>query len=536
MGAGAQASREDLAMINAYARARVAGSIGEADRAAQSYAAILALSPDNEMLAARALSEAIQAGDRQLALRAARILEKTNLLTPDARLLFFSEALRTRNWKAASAQIEAIGKDRTFAFMTPILRAWLAFDSGSGDPMELLAGARSDALATAYAAEHRPLMLLALGRRAEGVAELGRIVRGTGGRDSRLRIAAASLLARKGGRKEALELLQGADEPLAAARGLVERGQAIPGGVASGSAGVGEFLVRVAIDLQRQNVVPLALTYARLATFFAPENSETWLVASDLLAAEGQRRQALAVLANVRSHDPFAANAGDSRIKLLVASDRKEEALAEAEAAAKRPGPSIADWTRLGDLYGELKRPRDAAGAYGEALALAKGRGDQSEWALWLLRGGALEQADDWPEARAALEAAYKLAPRQPVVLNYLGYAQLERRENLRFAMGLIAEANKLQPDSAEITDSLGWAHYLHGDFAKAIELLEKAVEGEPADTAINEHLGDAYYSAGRRYEARYAWEAALVAAETEDATRIRAKIEAGLTPKLAAP
>ena len=103
--------------------------------------------------------------------------------------------------------------------------------------------------------------------------------------------------------------------------------------------------------------------------------------------------------------------------------------------------------------------------------------------------------------------------------------------------MRLVAEASRLQPDSAEITDSLGWAHYVRGDYPKAIELLERAARGEPSDAAINEHLGDAYYSAGRRYEARYAWQAALVYAEDDDASkRIRSKLDLGLRPELAAP
>ena len=121
-------------------------------------------------------------------------------------------------------------------------------------------------------------------------------------------------------------------------------------------------------------------------------------------------------------------------------------------------------------------------------------------------------------------------------MLNYLGYAQLERRENVAEATRLIAEASKLQPEDPAITDSLGWAHYVGGDLARAIPLLERAVEGEPADAAINEHLGDAYYAAGRRFEARYAWSAALTYAEGEAAARLRAKLQAGLTPELAAP
>ena len=69
---------------------------------------------------------------------------------------------------------------------------------------------------------------------------------------------------------------------------------------------------------------------------------------------------------------------------------------------------------------------------------------------MWLLKGGAYEQAGDWVNARPALVKAATLAPDQPAVLNYLGYAQLERRENLEEAEKLILRASQLRPkDSA---------------------------------------------------------------------------------------
>ena len=522
--------------MSAYAQARVADSAGAAERAAQGYAVALALSPDNEMLAARTLSQAMAAGDRQLALNAARLLEKADLLAPDARLLLLSEALRTRDWKTAGAHVDRLERDQIFSFMTPILRAWIAYGSGKGDSVAILDATRADPLAGAYAAEHRPLMLLARGKEKAGV-EAMLALPGGAGRASRLRIAGAALLAEEGDRKEARALLAGDAEPLAAARRLFEADRPIPGKIDSAAAGIAEFFVRIAVDLNAQDVTPLALTYARLATFLAPENSETWLVTSELLAAADQEETALAVLSNVGPDDPFASSAQDARIRLLIATDRQDAALAEAEAAAKRDGAGVGDWTRLGELYTELKRNGDAAAAYDEALArVAKGSSSQPEWALHLLRGAALEEAERWPEAKAALEAAYKLAPDQPVVLNYLGYAQLERRENMVEAEKLVREASRLLPNDPAITDSLGWALFLKGDVPEAIPILERAARGEPADPAINEHLGDAYYSIGRRYEARYAWEAALLHADGSDAARLREKIETGLTPALASP
>ena len=532
----AAAAVDDRAILSAYAKARVADGTGAAAIAAESYAAGLALTPDNELLAARAVSQALAAGDRALAVRAARILERKGLLAPDTRLLLLSEALRTRDWKSARAHIDAIQQDKVFAFMTPVLRAWVAHETRKGDPQTLVAEAQKDQLAAGYSAEHPPLLLIARGRE-EGIAGLLKVSESAGLRGSRLRIAGAATLARRGDRKGAATLLAGDTDSLVAARKLLEAGKLIPGEVATARAGIAEFLIRIATDLHSQNVDALALSYARLATFLAPENSETWLMTSELLGEAGQHREALAVLGNIRSDDPFADSVKDARIKLLVGLGDKPAALAEAEAATRAGSPSVADWARLGDLYTEVERLEEAAAAYAKAIERVRAEGKGTpEWTLWLLRGGALERAGKWPEAKAALEAAYKLAPEQPLVLNYLGYAQLQRRENVDEAMKLIALASKLQPDSAEITDSLGWAHFLRGNLREAIGLLERAAAGRPADAEINEHLGDAYFSAGRHYEARYAWQAALLHAEEEDAARIRAKIDSGLTAKLASP
>jgi hypothetical protein len=43
-------------------------------------------------------------------------------------------------------------------------------------------------------------------------------------------------------------------------------------------------------------------------------------------------------------------------------------------------------------------------------------------------------------------------------------------------------------------------------------------------------------YQSGRRFEARFAWNAALITAEDDVAARVKAKLAAGLTPAYAAP
>ncbi|HEX9965723.1 MAG TPA: tetratricopeptide repeat protein [Allosphingosinicella sp.] len=536
--APAAASVEETSALSAYVRARAADGSGAAEQAARNYGAALALAPQNEVLAARALSQAIAAGDRTLALQAARVLDSSGKLAPDGRLLLIGDAFRAKQWKEAGRQIERLEQDEIFSFMTPLLRAWLAQGSGKGKPLTLLEASSGNALAATYASEHRPLLLIAGGKAKEGALAMAPLLEDPSIRSQRLRIAAAAMLARKGSRKEALALLQGEADALAEARRRIQAGERVGGEIVAPAAGMAELLGRMAIDLNGQEVPQLALSFARLATFLAPENSESWLIAADLLAGQGRHDAALAALARVPRDDVFASSAADRRMTVLVEANRVDEALAEARKAAADGPSGIDNWTRLGDILNQSKRHSDAAAAYGKALDLAKAGVEPQHplWALWLLRGSALTQAGDWAGGKAALEEARRLGPDQPVVLNFLGYSQLERRENLVEAEKLIGEANRLQPDDAAITDSLGWAHYVRGDVPKAIELLERAAQGQPADAAIAEHLGDAYYSAGRRFEARYAWGAALQHAEGSAANRLRSKIDSGLRPDLAAP
>jgi Flp pilus assembly protein TadD len=129
-----------------------------------------------------------------------------------------------------------------------------------------------------------------------------------------------------------------------------------------------------------------------------------------------------------------------------------------------------------------------------------------------------------------------KLAPEQPLILNFLGYAKLERGEDLDNAEAMIRKASELAPGDASITDSLGWAQYKRGRLKEAIETLQRAATADPSQAEIREHLGDALYDAGRRFEARFAWEAALVTADEEMAARVKSKLESGLGKTNRAP
>src|SRR5216117_3777067 len=61
------------------------------------------------------------------------------------------------------------------------------------------------------------------------------------------------------------------------------------------------------------------------------------------------------------------------------------------------------------------------------------------------------------------------LAPDQPLLLNFLGYAKLERGEDTDGAEAMIQKASELAPEDASIIDSLGWAQFKRGKTSDAI-------------------------------------------------------------------
>jgi Flp pilus assembly protein TadD len=515
-------------------RARAADAAGMPELAAGQYAAALEETPGNLALAARTYRQATVAGDKALALKAARLLDKAAALPPDGRLLLLVEAVGNKDWATARTIAGKIEQEQVFAFLVPIVRAWIAQGAGEGDPLAFLSKLAGSTLSSAYGAEHRALILLAQGKRTEAADIIKTRPAGSDVRDVRPRLLLAQSLAASGDSKSALAILRTDDSASVAMRAQISDGKRIAAPRIDAAFGISQLLLAVAVDLNRERVTPLSVGLARFALFGAPDNTEAMLTTAQLLAMSGRDDAALTVLGQIPSDDVLASAARIAQVRILVSRGDKQAALDQIKLVTAKPDASISDWTLLGDISTSLDRSADAAAAYSRAIAMIgpDAKDDDRLWTLWLLRGSALEQAGNWPEAEAALRKALALAPEQAVVLNHLGYSLLEHHGNVNEARLLIEKASRLRPDDAAITDSLGWAHYLQGDVAAAISKLEVAAEGDPGGSEINEHLGDAYWSAGRRIEARYAWQAAKVTADEAGSKRLAAKIEVGLDSK----
>ena len=535
--AGAAPGRERVDFLRSgaatFVAARAAADAGDARRAAMLYASLAAADPADRTMARRALAQAIVGGDMALALRLAGH-QPVGDLPVEAQLLRIGKGLQTR-----SLDKKLNGKfPPQIEFMQPFVGAWsLAERRRWKEAVQLLDRVAVDAPLAELVPEQKVLILLAVGRTSEAKPFIQPALTAARGRSNRLRIAFASGLAAHGERNAGLSLLAGREVTLrTAAAALASEPKPRPL-IATASQAYSELLTALAVNLDGDQGLTLPLGLAQVARYADPRNEQAALLTALLLERSGRGVDALAVLRSVSATSAFASEFRDAEIRTLLNADRKEEALARARAFAASDDDQAADWLRLGDVLDAMKRHAEAAVAYGGAASAIQAGGAGPElWSIHLLRGAALEQAEMWPQAESALELAYRLAPENPTVLNYLGYARLERGEKVEEAEALIAEASRRAPDDASITDSLGWAQFKRGKVTEAIVTLQRAAAADPGQAEINEHLGDALYAAGRKYEARFAWNAALVTAEDDVAKRIAAKIAGGLSPVTAAP
>ena len=510
---------------------------GDHARSAALLASLADSQPDQPDIARKALGEAIGSGRMDLALGLSQKIPAAKLPN-EARLLLAADALKHNRLDRAQAWLAVHAESGDLGFLAPLLTAWDAAQRGDADrALATIDALPANSLLGPLMAEERALILLKFKRTAEAEPFARRAIGAAGARENRLRLAFADGFLAAGDRARALMMIEGMGSDAAVARQRVLAGKLSGQAIDTPSDALSEVLTAFSGDLARMQRSAPPIGLVQVARYANPQNSSAVALLALLLASQQRTDEALTLLRGVPRDDALTSQLRDVETKILSDSKRFNEAYSVGAAAASAPGAGISDFSRLGDVLQAMKRSNDAANAYGRAVTLGHAQGLKADlWPLLLLQANALEQANRWPEAKQALQEALTIAPEQPVLLNFMGYAKLERGEDIDSAEAMIRKASELAPDDASITDSLGWAQFKRGKVAEAIGTLQRAAEKDPDQAEIQEHLGDALFKSGRRFEARFAWQAGLVTAEDDVAGRLKAKLASGLTPTNAAP
>lgn len=534
-----QAADNSGAVLDALVKARLAEEVGAPQTALAALSVLASHQPDLPGLRARILEQAIAAGDLASARSAAMQLWEAGERRFDARLVLLVDALRRSDWKAGQIYVpghgDQTGGDAISRLIGPTIDGWVATGARQQAPERALIAASEGMRPEPSMQLQAALIQLAAGRRAEAVATIG-TVRLTDRTSQLMAVRVAATLDRAG-EKDAADRLRG--RIALAASGREDPMLMLPDQpVSAPREGVALWLALLADGFARTpNSSPqVSLLFARAAYWL---NDRDWAARSALVEALDRSERpadAMALLAEGRGGMPPVLRM--RRAELMADTGDMAGAARLAEQAAAQQPPARALLLRFADVARRSEDGQAIERSFaGLEAVLGEGEDDVALRAMLLIaRAELLLQADDWDAAEPLMDRAIAKRPDDADILNFVGYSALERRKHVERSLAQVEAAWEKDPQSAAITDSLGWAYFLTGRVEEAVPLLERAQIGAPDNAVIVEHLGDAYWQAGRRFEARYSWRAAALLADADMTTRLEAKLRDGLTLSTTAP
>ncbi len=525
--ASAEPIETGISAYGLFLAGHAAAAHGDGASAANYYARASGLEhgDDASLLATRAFAEALLGGD---VTRATALAPSDPSLDPGllrmANLTRAVEAITTGNGRKAVAAM-ALAKvgpaDPGVAILTPyaaalagdvegsITRAALSEDPVTQYQVDLAQGEFYERAHRYNEAETAYRALIGRGDQA-GIAsqKLGDLFERRGRFDEALQVYRAAAVRNPGNGDLALALTRG-EAPHAAPR--------LPSLRQSAAEALVVPAAMMAVHKQAQG----ALIYLRLALRLDPMRDRAWLMVGDLLADLGKLDAARGAYAKPGlGSSQFVA----ARLKLAwnwQAAGHKDEALqvvrdtVSAVPSSREAAAALADLLQGDERYAESAKVLDG---------LIASQTGEIDWRLYFLRAMDFAQDGSWTDAEKDLAVAMQARPDEPELLNFLGYAWIDRGERLPEALAMVKRAVSLRPDSGAMIDSLGWGYYRIGDYTSAVSQLETAVVLEPGDPDVNDHLGDAYWRVNRKIEAGFQWQRVLT---LQPSAKLRTLVEA---------
>jgi Flp pilus assembly protein TadD len=485
----------------------------------------------------KAFMSALMAGDVQKAAAQAPAGPEANEATKRlGKLVVAVETLSEGKGKEAKALLSADAIAFPHKAAAALLAPWAAAQAGDVEGSLVRPSVRGD-FAVDFFGQLGQAALYERARRNDDAETVYKAIMPANRPSDVAVIAYGAFLERRGRKVDALALYdaQLAREPgslmLKAAKDRCQAGKPAPAAPTIRE-GAAEAMLAPALSMMAAKQNELSLAYLRLMLRLDPSRDEAWVLVGDVMTGLGDVDSARAAYAHPKPGSLEYATAQAKLAWSYQQAEDKDTALKVARAAAATG--DFESRVNLADLLKADEQYAEAVEVMNGVIADAK---PQPDWRLYYSRGTALERIGRWPEAEADLKAALKLKPDEPELLNYLGYSWIDRGEHLQEALGMVQKAVASDPRSGAMVDSLGWAYYRLGDYKKAVERLEEAVELEAGDPEINNHLGDAYWRVGRKDEALFQWRRVLTL-KPDDKIKASAetKLASGLGPDGPAP
>lgn len=301
-----------------------------------------------------------------------------------------------------------------------------------------------------------------------------------------------------------------------------------PAILSSAQIGAAEALFTIASTFRYDDVIDIAHMYTALSVYMNPKYSTAKVLMADIYEIREMYEDANDIYDSIDQNDIAYYAAQLKKARNFI----KQEDYKSAEILLKNLSEDYDDiqiYMEIGDVLRINNRFAEAVKYYNKAIE--KTKNPVNLWVLYYAKGVSQERSGLWKEAEASLMKAYTIK-KHYLVLNHLGYTWIRQNQNIDKAFDMIVDAYNQAPFDPSINDSLGFALYNLGYYAMSIPFLEKAAEMYPSSAIISSHLGDAYWFAHRKNEAKFQWKHALKLKDDSgelDINDTKNKIEKGL-------
>jgi tetratricopeptide (TPR) repeat protein len=235
---------------------------------------------------------------------------------------------------------------------------------------------------------------------------------------------------------------------------------------------------------------------------------ETIVVLRSLFDFYIQQRQAQKAVLAIDAGIPDAER-GAVHYELLAQAYSSLQKFQDAEAALRKaiqrePNRS-SSYSALGQLYLKMGNLDKIPQEMDDLLKV----NPRSAFA-YVMKGYALQLLGQPRDVTQEYSRALEIEPNNVFAANNLAYHLAERNEDLTTALKWAQAARRLQPESGEIADTLGWVFYKQGSYLLAREQLRFAASKLPESEVVWFHLGATYLKANQPQEAEVALRRAL--------------------------
>ncbi len=528
-------------LAGAFLAGRLAANSDDFSEIAQRYDVALQADPENAGFRELAMQGHLLIGDFDRAAELAQQAVEAGTVSQSASVILQADAFRRGDFAAVIAGLEA-GR-LTGPLSDAMAVAWAELGKGSmSDALETFEQAITQRSELAPFALFQKALALSLVGDLERAAEiLTGDVHGPVSLSRRGVLSHMSILSQLGRFDQALALAEQffgstPDDDVAAIITRLDASEPVPfTTIRSAQEGMAETYFVLASALVGEAGDWLPLVYGRLALALRPDHTDAILLTGQLMERAGQFPLADQIYDQMPADHGQYLGAQLGRANALFQSGETDAAVARLRELAEERPDSVLVFSALGDMLRREERYEEAAAAYASARDLIDEL-EERHWVLLYTKAIALERMGEWDRAEPVFREVLEFVPDEPQVLNYLGYSLIEQRRNLEEALDMIERAVEGDPESGYITDSLGWAYYRLGRYDEAVPVMERAVELLPRDPILNDHLGDVYYAVGRTREARFQWRRALSFGPHPDLDMdlVRRKLEIGKDAALA--